>query len=464
MVGLTVVVGAMAAGLAWSQSASRRELAERFQTRGEVGARFVETFAVQLLEREAFVAGRQLAGDRADSRRFSDVVDAFGFEAALLLDSSGRVLHGAPPNPALVGERITDQYDHLRQAVAGTMAVSNVVPSAVRSEPVVAFAAPFDTPQGRWVFSGAHPVSATPLGAFLRHALPITPHGVYLIDGNGVIVASDPATPGPRPLRDGDGALARALERHRAGAYHPADGPEYYFSAHRVERTPWTLVVAAPTSLLFGPVMGSSRMVPWFILAVLAAVGAVALAVMIRYVEGRRALAQLNVELEYMSRTDPVTGLYNRRHLEEHLRLALSAARRHSQPLSVLLADIDHFKSINDRFGHETGDRVLRSVADRFRASLRAEDVVARWGGEEFVVVLPLTSASGAMIAAERLRIAIAESPVPADGTAIPVTISLGCTTATDADPDELLRRCDDALYEAKAAGRNSVVAADPPR
>ena len=460
--GLVAIVGLAAGGLARSQASSRADLADRFRARGLVGARFIETFVTQLIERERRVAERQLAADSVDSGRLTGVAEAFGFHATMVVDASGRLLQVTPSEPNLVGQPVADRYDHLRAAVGGTPAVSNVVPSAVRSVPVVAFAAPFDTRQGRRVLSGAYEVSDTPLGAFLRDALPIEPHRVYLVDGNGMLVAADPPV-GDRvsPLRDADPDLEARLSQHRSGSYRSPEGRGYFFSAHPVGATSWTLIVAAPTGLLFEPVSGESRVVPWIVLGVLAAVGSAAVFLLVRYAEGRTELARLNVELEWISRTDPLTGLYNRRHVEEHLRLAASAARRHRQPLSVLLVDIDHFKAVNDQLGHEAGDVVLRAAADRMRTGVRAEDLVGRWGGEEFVLILPVTPLDGALVVADRLRAAMCESDVEAaPGRSVLVTVSVGCASSTAPEPDELLRLADAALYRAKAAGRDCVMAA----
>jgi diguanylate cyclase (GGDEF)-like protein len=462
-IGFVGALGLIAAGLAHSQGTGRQGLASRFETRGAVGARFVETFARQLLDRETLLAARRLGGHTPDPTRFSDLVDAFGFQAAVLLDSSGRVLHITPENPAVVGQPIADRYDHLASALRGTSVVSNVVPSAAQSVPVVAFAASFDGVDGRRVFSGAYEISSTPLGGFLRDAVPITPHRVYLVDSNGMVVASDPPLPGgTQSLRDADRGLASILGRRRAGEYRAPEGNSYYFSAHAVNQTAWTLVIGAPASVLFAPVSGNAKLVPWLILLLLGGVGAAALGLLVRFVEGRRELADLYLELEFISRTDPVTGLYNRRHLEEHLRLVAHGAQRHQHPLSVLTVDIDNFKTVNDRFGHDGGDVVLRVVAERMRADLRADDVIGRWGGEEFVVVLPMTPVGGAVIAAERLRAAVAASSVslgPA-GT-VDVTVSVGCASATGGDVADLLRESDGALYRAKTAGRNRVIAAE---
>jgi len=154
------------------------------------------------------------------------------------------------------------------------------------------------------------------------------------------------------------------------------------------------------------------------------------------------------VELESVSRTDHLTGLANRRHVEEHLRAVLAAALRHGLPAAVLLIDVDHFKAINDERGHAAGDKVLQQLAAELAAAIRTEDIIGRWGGEEFIVVAANTACDAAAALAERLRAAVEKS--------LPVTVSIGvaCT------PEVGLRLVDVAdvnLYRAKAAGRNRV-------
>jgi len=166
-----------------------------------------------------------------------------------------------------------------------------------------------------------------------------------------------------------------------------------------------------------------------------------------------------NAELDRVSRIDMLTGLYNRRHLDEHLRRTISAARRHGRNVGLLLADIDHFKLVNDQYGHLAGDAVLKEVAARLQATVRVEDALGRWGGEEFIAVLSETAADSTSVIAERMRQAIAEAPFTlGDGTRIPVTVSIGHTSGAD-DAEALVHRADDALYAAKAAGRNRVEA-----
>jgi two-component system, cell cycle response regulator len=179
-------------------------------------------------------------------------------------------------------------------------------------------------------------------------------------------------------------------------------------------------------------------------------------------------LRQRNQELDLLSRTDSLTGLHNRRHVEEYLARVASLARRNAEPIAVLIVDIDHFKSVNDGHGHDAGDAVLREVANRMTSNVRLEDMIGRWGGEEFLAVLPGTPAQGAAELAERLRQVVADEPcrLP-DGGTIQVTVSLGCAASMLADAGPLVRSADAALYEAKELGRNRVVVAaldDVPR
>lgn len=166
--------------------------------------------------------------------------------------------------------------------------------------------------------------------------------------------------------------------------------------------------------------------------------------------------------LQQISVTDELTRVFNRRYLLHVIGIAFSRSRRYGEELSILMMDIDHFKSVNDVHGHHAGDQALREVAQRIRGRLRNIDVVARYGGEEFVAVLPSTAAEGALTLAERVRHAIADESLPTDRQAIPVTISIGVASlhGDDEDVDALLRRADRALYRAKLDGRNRVVAA----
>ena len=172
-------------------------------------------------------------------------------------------------------------------------------------------------------------------------------------------------------------------------------------------------------------------------------------------------LRQRNEDLDRISRTDALTGLRNRRHVEEYLAKLTSLARRNLEPIAVLVIDVDHFKSVNDDHGHDAGDAVLCEVAGRMQDSVRLEDMVGRWGGEEFLVVLPNTTDQGAAELAERLRQVVADTPCRlAEGDAVQVTISVGCAASLIDDAGRLVRSADAAMYEAKQTGRNRVVVA----
>ncbi|MEZ5818289.1 MAG: PleD family two-component system response regulator [Hyphomicrobiaceae bacterium] len=160
--------------------------------------------------------------------------------------------------------------------------------------------------------------------------------------------------------------------------------------------------------------------------------------------------------------TDPLTGLHNRRYMESHLSTLVNQATQSGRTLSVLVADIDYFKKVNDTYGHDAGDNVLREFATRLRRNTRGIDLACRLGGEEFVIIMPDTELSRAMQVAERLRACIAAEPfqVNAQGT-LAVTASVGVSTLERRDdtPETLFKRADNALYAAKRDGRNRVVA-----
>lgn len=153
---------------------------------------------------------------------------------------------------------------------------------------------------------------------------------------------------------------------------------------------------------------------------------------------------------------DGLTGLLNRGEIDLQTDAAVRLVERHGRPLSCLMADIDHFKRINDRFGHAAGDEVLREAARRIVAACRTSDIVGRYGGEEFLLLLPETSAEDAVTTGDKLRRVLAEHPVELEGLSIPITASVGVAAWDESmGPSALYRAADRALYRAKQGGRN---------
>ena len=178
-----------------------------------------------------------------------------------------------------------------------------------------------------------------------------------------------------------------------------------------------------------------------------------------RYADSLREKVQQSIELALF---DPLTGLNNRRFLENHLATMLDNARVRRTPLTLMILDNDHFKQVNDTYGHDCGDEVLKSFADRLRGIIRGGDLLCRLGGEEFVIVMPNVEVGAAARIAERARRTIEQEPfvIDAGGRAIPVTASVGVAErGPDDDSGSLFRRADRALYRAKSEGRNRVSA-----
>lgn len=177
-----------------------------------------------------------------------------------------------------------------------------------------------------------------------------------------------------------------------------------------------------------------------------------------------RELIKRNILLEQMAITDSLTKLYNKGYILRRLDSELTRTVRYNESISVIMIDIDHFKKINDSFGHIAGDSILKKLAEKLAESVRDVDIVARYGGEEFLVVCPNTSISGASILAERIRENIQNTIFHANGTDIRITVSLGLTSLSpsshinsDLNSGKLLEEADLALYKAKSAGRNKV-------
>lgn len=181
-----------------------------------------------------------------------------------------------------------------------------------------------------------------------------------------------------------------------------------------------------------------------------------------RILDLEKALKKASDEIMIMTITDCLTGAYNRRYLMERLPQELNRAMRYAHPLSVIMADIDDFKQINDRYGHQAGDLTLKKCVESFKGSVRNEvDWVARYGGEEFVIVLPETDLQGAYVVGERLRNLVSQEIIEQAGKEIHITASFGLSACdpseTEKSPESLIGDADGYLYQAKREGKNRV-------
>lgn len=187
--------------------------------------------------------------------------------------------------------------------------------------------------------------------------------------------------------------------------------------------------------------------------------------IVFKFLSSDNVESMYHAEVYQLSVLDGLTGVHNKRYFDDFLERELASAQRHQNPLTLVLIDIDHFKSVNDERGHLCGDAVLKQLADRIKPRIRREDLFARYGGEEFAFILTITPLEGGLRFAETIRDMVERQPFIFEGDRVAVTISLGVATTlneTKVDPDDLIARADQALYAAKNSGRNRVCAAPP--
>ncbi|MFH0900217.1 MAG: GGDEF domain-containing protein [Pseudomonadota bacterium] len=178
-----------------------------------------------------------------------------------------------------------------------------------------------------------------------------------------------------------------------------------------------------------------------------------------KFLSGNNIENAYHEEIYRLTTVDGLTQVFNKRYFLETLEREISRAHRYHRALSLIMLDIDHFKNINDTFGHLAGDAVLKQLASAVKARVRREDILARYGGEEFSIVLPEVDHASAVQTAEKIRALVEKMPFKFESTVIPVTVSLGVGTLEGElnDPSEFIRQADEKLYEAKAKGRNCV-------
>lgn len=423
-----------------SDRSARQALADRFETRAALTVSFTQKFVGDLAARERKQAERLLAAPVVDRAAFEAVVLAFDFKAAVLLDDNGRLLQVWPRRPELLGRDMTKDYAHLRAAVQGQVGVSGVVPSAANGLPIAAVAVPFQSAGGQRVFSGASAPSDSPLGDYLAAVVPITGGSAHVEDEAGTVLAGG----------DSPGAGGLALRNLPLGATSLSlDAGRVTAVVAQVPQLPWRVVISAPDERLYAPLAGRA-FAPWALWVMLAAWGCLAIGLFVR-------LGRARSYAEATARTDALTDLPNRRGMEDALETAAALSKRHQIPLAALMIDIDRFKRINDAHGHDAGDAVIREIANALRAGTRDGDVAGRWGGEEFLVILPYSDHVAAAIVAERIRGLISSSILTNGIVGTSVTVSIGVGELREGDAAQMLRDADEALYDAKSNGRNRV-------
>jgi diguanylate cyclase (GGDEF)-like protein len=444
---LTALLAVFAASISHDASVGRSALTERFQSRANLSASFVSGYVEDLATRERAQAERLLSTTAVTEAAFEQVVLGFELDGAGLFDAQGRLIAIWPENPALLGEHFAERYAHVATALTGRTGVSGVGAFGGTSSPVIAVAVPFDTSSGRRVFSGALRPDTGSLRIYFDTVIPLSGR-TYLVDGNGnVVVTGESGSVSDLPPMLTAGGLLRLDES--VGTYE-SDGRSFVYVRESVAGAPWHVILTTPSETLYAPIAGASD-VSWALLAAFAVTGLVGLVLLFR-------LARAHALAAATARYDALTHLPNRRAAEEHLERTASAASRHSQPYGLLTIDIDRFKAINDTYGHQVGDQVLCLVADILRDVARREDLVSRWGGEEFLVIMSATSGDAIGAAAERFRAAVDNaSQHVGPALDLSVTISVGGTVSTDRAPLAALGAADAALYAAKHSGRNKV-------
>ena len=416
---------------------ARQGLSQRFVTRAALTGSFAASFIEDLAAREQTQAGRLLAAENVSKASFDGVVKSFGFKAAVLLDSDGRLLHGWPVSTKLVGRDMTVDYLHLRDAVNGKVGVSEMVASAARGLPITAVAVPIGVAGERRVFSGAFSPETTPLGTYLDSVVPISGGAAYLVDSSGDILGQG----GDRVARQPFTQLPESGTTFELS-------PVLTAAVADVPNAPWRVVLVAPTRALYAPAAAHSA--AWLLWIAVALAGGLSILLFVRLGRERRLA-------DATARSDSMTGLPNRRSAQESLLTLAAMAERHHTPLSALMIDIDRFKRVNDTHGHAAGDVVIAAVAEVLRRSLRAGDVAARWGGEEFLVLLPHTDLAAAGVVANRIRASVSGAVTANRGGGDVVTVSIGAGDLQAGDSSAMVLRADAWMYVAKANGRDRV-------
>jgi diguanylate cyclase (GGDEF)-like protein len=433
---------------------------------GETDA--LEAMAKTLAGSPSIRSALEKGGAAADDEAVSTLdlhVDASGAELGVVLNASGAVVAAAGRSASLVRGRDHASHRTFYEAMGGASARCFVYD---RSRGVIEFRAVEPIRDTAGAVLGVAELTRT----LVKIEADLTGYerAYFLIDPDGVVAMTNRSTEMLRPLwpltatqreeaerRFGDLRGTPMLKRPFVDeAWTVVAGERFYLRRSFLRGGEWSLILATPTPELF-----ASRILGIFV-TLLATMSALVLLVGKErrlhdaiQLEKRLRLQELARDLGQQAITDPLTGLYNRLRIDQAVADEITRAARYRQPLALVLIDVDHFKAINDAHGHQAGDKTLVRLAEAMRALVRRSDLIARWGGEEFLLLMPGADGEMARRAAEKLRMAIEGLELEDVGR---VTCSFGVTQFSDDDTaDELVSRADQALYVAKLEGRNRV-------
>jgi diguanylate cyclase (GGDEF)-like protein len=459
-VALLISLGGVAALIVRSQDESREHLRANLGLRAAASAQLVGSYLTEQEQRQMRSGELLLAGPRQTTRRFGAIAAAFGANVAVLMDSRGTALVTAPYSRAIVGRDIGYESTAGREALEGRTTVSGVLPVPGLKGRIVAVIVPFHSSAGRRVFAAAYPVAGGELQELVDRTSTVPGHEVYLTDADGNLIAATPHS-AEGVLASANPRLSLALQQSpSSGSENEPGGGRTYVTA-AVPGTGWRLAIDVPDAGLYQSVSGLATIVPWLAFALLALLAGALMVLVRSMLRDRARLTELSAELADRARTDTLTGLLNRRGIEEGLVQAAGRSRRREEPLTILMIDLDRFKQVNDQLGHEAGDLVLKAFAGCMRETLRAEDLYGRFGGDEFLVALTDRDAGAGAAAAGRLRVAARAVDVSLAGLEGGIELSVGVASGLHTTAAELIRAADEDLYRDKA-GRRAAAAAQP--
>jgi diguanylate cyclase (GGDEF)-like protein len=458
-VALLLSLGGVAFLIVRSQHESREHLRANLALRAAASAQLVGNYLTQQERRQLRSGQLLLSGPSPAPRRFAAIAEAFGANVAVLLNARGAAIVSAPNSRAVIGRDIGFESQAGRGALEGHTTVSGVLPVPGLKGRIVGVLVPFSSMAGRRVFAAAYPVAGGELQALVDRTSTVPGHEIYLADNDGNLIAASPR-PSRGVLADENPDLSLALARSpMGGSVQEGSGAHTYVTA-AVPGTPWRLAIDVPNSGLYASVSGLATIVPWIAFALLVLLAGLLLALVQRVLGDRAQLRALSAELADRARTDTLTGLLNRRGIDEGLVRISGHSRRHEEPLTILMIDLDRFKQVNDEHGHEAGDLVLRAFADCMREALRTEDLYGRFGGDEFIVALTDCEKDAGATAADRLRAAAGAADLSTIGLEGGIAFSVGIAGGLHTTVAELIRAADEDLYRDKAGRRAAVAAA----